>query len=145
MAAGALSQQEQALTELRARTSTLMTAASVTASFLGGQVLRQERLSVWIVLAFTAFGVSVVLCIYVLLPKDGLIFALDASEVYTALHDTRGDEGEVDRRLAYWLQSFREGNHSTVERLTNAFGLAGFALIAEVGFLAIGLVIGWSR
>jgi hypothetical protein len=126
---------------LRTRTGTLLTAASLIASFLGGQALAREGLSVWIVLALIAFGASVVLCIYVLLPKDGLIFALDAPETYGALYEVRDDEEEVDRRLAYWLQSFREENHPTVERLTSAFELAGFALLAEIGFLALGLAV----
>ncbi len=141
IAAQALSQQEQALTELRARTGTLLTAASLIASFLGGQALAREGLSVWIVLALVAFGVSVVLCIYVLLPKDGLIFALDGPETYGALYEIRNDEEEIDRRLAYWLQSFRKENHPTVERLTKAFELAGFALLAEIGLLAFGLAV----
>jgi hypothetical protein len=142
LAAQALSQQEQALVELRARTGTLLTAASLIASFLGGQALAREGLSAWIVLALIAFGISVVLCINVLLPKDGLIFALDAPEAYDALYGFRGDEGEIDRRLAYWLQSFREQNHPTVKRLTQVFELAGFALLAEILFLAIGLAVG---
>jgi hypothetical protein len=103
IAAQALSQQEQALTELRTRTGTLLTAAS----FLGGQALAREGLSVWIVLALVAFGVSVVLCIYVLLPKDGLIFALDAPETYGALYEVREDDEEIERRLAYWLRDSR--------------------------------------
>ena len=137
----ALGQQEQALTELRARTGTLLTAASLIASFLGGRALAKEGLSVWIVLALVAFGVSVTLCIYVLLPKEGLVFALDAPETYEALYGVRDDEEEVDRRLAYWLQSFREDNHPTIARLTNAFELAGFALLAEIGFLAAALAV----
>lgn len=141
IAAQALGQQEQALTELRGRTGTLLTAASLIALFLGGQALAREGLSVWIILALIAFGVSVVLCIYVLLPKDGLIFALDAPETYGALYEVREDDEEVDRRLAYWLQSFREENHPTAARLTNAFELAGFALLGEIGFLAIGLAV----
>lgn len=141
IAAQALSQQEQALTELRARTGTLLTAASLIASFLGGQALAREGLSVWIVLALVAFGVSVILCIYVLLPKDGLIFALDGPETYGALYGVRDDDEEVDRRLAYWLQSFREENHPTIERLTSAFELAGSALLVEIGFLAVGLAV----
>lgn len=141
IAAQALGQQEQALTELRTRTGTLLTAASLIASFLGGQALAREGLSLWIILALVAFGISVVLCIYVLLPKDGLIFALDAPETYGALYGVRDDEEELDRRLAYWLQSFREANHPTVQRLTRAFELAGFALLAEIGFLAVGLAV----
>jgi len=137
----ALGQQEHALTELRTRTGTLLTAASLIASFLGGQALARQGFSVWVVPALAAFGISVVLCIYVLLPKSGLIFALDAPETYSALYGIREDHEEVDRRLAYWLQSFREGNHPTVERLTKAFELAGFALLAEIAFLAVGLAV----
>jgi hypothetical protein len=141
IAAHALGQQEQALTELRTRTGTLLTAASLIASFLGGQALARQGLSLWIVLALAAFGVSVVLCIYVLLPKSGLIFALDAPGAYDALYVIRDDPDEVDRRLAYWLQAFREGNHPTVARLTKAFELAGFALLSEIAFLAVGLAV----
>jgi len=141
IAAQALHQQEEILTELRTRTGTLLTAASLIASFLGGQALAREGLSVWIILALIAFGASVILCIYVLLPKGGLIFALDAPATYNALYDAREDEQEIDRRLAYWLQSFREENHPTVERLTSAFEIAGFALLAEIAFLAVALAI----
>jgi hypothetical protein len=112
IAAQALGQQEQALTELRTRTGTLLTAASLIASFLGGQALARQGLSPWVVLALAAFGLSVVLCIYVLLPKSGLIFALDAPETYSALYVVREDPEEIDRRLAYWLQAFREENPS---------------------------------
>lgn len=141
IAAQALSQQEGTLTELRARTGTLLTAASLVASFLGGQALARDGLSIWVVAALTAFGMSVVLCIYVLLPKTGLIFALDAPKTYNALYNVREDEDEVDRRLAYWLQSVREENQPTVERLTGVFEIAGFALLAEIAFLAVGLAV----
>jgi hypothetical protein len=142
LALRALGQQEQALTELRARTGTLLTASSLIASFLGAQALDRNGLSVWVVLALAAFGLSVVLSIYVLLPKDGLIFALDAPETYEALYDLREDEEEFVRRLAYWLQSFRQGNHATVRRLTRAFEVAGVALLVEIGFLATALAVG---
>jgi hypothetical protein len=137
----ALSQQEQVLAELRARTGTLLTASSLIASFLGAQAIARDGLSVWIVLALVAFGISVILSIYVLLPKDGLIFALDAPETYEALFDVRGDEDEVNRRLAYWVQGFREQNQPTVVRLTTVFGIAGLALVVEIGLLAVGLAV----
>jgi len=141
IAAQALSQQEETLTELRARTGTLLTAASLVASFLGGQALTRHGLSIWVIAALVAFGVSVVLSIYVLLPKTGLIFALDAPKTYNALYGVREDEEEIDRRLAYWLQSVREENHPTVEQLTSTFEIAGFALLAEIAFLAVGLAV----
>jgi hypothetical protein len=109
---------------------------------LGPQAIARSGLNVWIVLALVAFGVSVVLSICVLLPKEGLIFALDAPETYEALYDVRDDEEEFARRLAYWVQGFREGNHPTVQRLTSTFKLAGMALLFEIGLLAAGLAVG---
>jgi hypothetical protein len=142
LALRALAQQEHALTELRARTGTLLTASSLIASFLGAQAISRNGLSVWIVLALVAFGWSVVFSIYVLLPKEDLIFALDAPETYEALYVLRDDEEEFTRRLVYWVQGFREGNHPTIERLTRAFELAGIVLLFEIGLLATGLAVG---
>jgi hypothetical protein len=139
LALRALAQQEQALTELRARTGTLLTAASLIGSFLGAQAISRHGLTVWIVLALVAFGASIVLCIYVLLPKEGLIFALDARETYTALYEVRDDHGEVERRLAYWIQTFRVRNHATVVELNTAYKYAGVALLVEIALLALGL------
>ena len=138
----ALAQQEHALTELRARTATLLTASSLIASFLGAQAIGRNGLNVWIVLALVAFGLSVVFCIYVLLPKEGLIFALDAPDTYEALYVVWDDEEEFTRRLVYWVQGFREGNHPTIERLIRPFEVAGIALLFEIGLLAAGLAVG---
>lgn len=142
IAVQALEQQEKDLTELRARTGVLLTAASLIASFLGGQVLARQGFSPWTVLALVAFGASVALCIYVLLPKGGLTFTLDGPEAYGALYEVRYDDGEVDRKLAYWLASFRVANDPVLRRLTKAFEVAGFALLTEVGLLALGLAVG---
>lgn len=141
LAVSALEQQERALTELRARTGSLLTVSSLLASFLGGQVLLRASLSIWLILALAAFSSSIILCIYVLLPKDNLVFALDGPNAYEALYEIRDDQKEIDRRLAYWLESFREANHSVIRKLRAAFELAGFALFAEIGFLASALML----
>jgi hypothetical protein len=141
LALRALAQQEHALTEIRSRTGTLLTASSLIASFLGAQAIARNGLNVWIVLALVAFGISVVLSIYVLLPKEGLIFALDAPETYEALYTARDDEAEFARRLAYWVQGFRESNHPTIQRLTRTFELASLALLVEIALLAAGLAV----
>jgi hypothetical protein len=86
--------------------------------------------------------VSVVLSLYVLLPKDRLIFALDAPRTYEALYGVRDDEEEFARRLAYWIQGFREAHQPTVQRLTRTFELASGALLVEIGLLAAGLAVG---
>jgi hypothetical protein len=142
LAAHALEQQERGLAELRVRTGTLLTASSFLTSFLGGQALVRDGFSIWVVSALIAFAALIVLCIYVLLPKDDLIFVLDGPTAYRALYGLREDESELDRSLAYWLEDFREANDPTVKRLTSAFEMAGFALLLEIVLLSVGFVIG---
>lgn len=112
LAADALRQQDKDLGDLRARTGTLLTAASLIATFLGGQALERVGLSVWIVLALAAFGLAITLCIYVLLPKDGLTFGVDARRVYAALYEVRGG---VRTRLT---RGWRIGCSSFEKRIT---------------------------
>ena len=142
LATNALEQQERVLTELRGRTGTLLTAASFVSSFLGGLALASDGFTMWTTSAVVAFGVLIVLCIYVLLPKDDLVFVLDGPTVYLVLHGVREDEDELDRRLAYWLEGFRQANDPTVRKLNGAFEMAGFALLIEIGVLSIGFLIG---
>jgi hypothetical protein len=141
IAVRALGQQEQALAELRARTGTLLTAASLIASFLGAEAIARNGLNDWVVLALLAFGVSVVLSIYLLLPNDSLVFALDAPETYEKLYDIRADDEEVQRSLIYWVQSFYATNSPTIRRLSRVFEVAGVSLVFEIGFLAAGLAV----
>ncbi len=142
LALRALADQEGALRDLRARTGTLLTAAALIASFLGGQAIARAQLDVLVVLGVLAFVACVVLCIYVLLPKEGLIFAIDGPQAYQALYAVREDEEEVHRWLTYWIQGFRSNNHATVKRLTQRFQLASLALLLEIVFLALALAVG---
>jgi hypothetical protein len=64
----ALTQQEAALEALRARSGTILTAASVIASFLGGQAIARNGLNAWVVMALSAFALVVLLSIYTLSP-----------------------------------------------------------------------------
>jgi hypothetical protein len=140
LAAKALAQQERELTELRARTGTLFTASSFITSFAGGRALSGGGLDVWVVLAVIAFGISLVLSIYVLLPKEELAFALEGAVVYEALYEVRDDEEEVDWGLASALEAARHANHPIVRRIMRAFETAGIALLAEILFLAVELL-----
>ncbi len=56
-----LTQQESSLNELRARTGTLIAAASLATSFLGGAAIARDGLDGWSVVALIAFVVSIVL------------------------------------------------------------------------------------
>jgi hypothetical protein len=142
LALRALADQESALKDLRARTGTVLTAASLIASFLGGQAIARVQLTVLVVLGLVAFASCIALCIYVLLPKEGLIFAIDGPQAYEALYALRDDEEEVHRWLTYWIQGFRSNNHAAVKHLTRIFSLAGLALLLEITFFALGLALG---
>jgi hypothetical protein len=130
-ALSALAEQESALRDLRARSGSLLTAAALTVSFLGAKAL-EEGLDVVAWLAIAAFAVTLLGTLYVLLPKDGLIFALDGPELYVQLWDIRDDEPEMHRTLAYWVSAFRAENKPSVDRLYLAFRVATAALILQV-------------
>ena len=79
----ALDLQERAVEQLRARTGILLAASSLTASFLGAQTIQHESgLSVLGGLALISLAASVLLCVYVLLPKQVFEFSLNAPQVY---------------------------------------------------------------
>ena len=130
-ALSALAEQESALRDLRARSGSLLTAAALTVSFLGAKAL-EEGLDVVAWLAIAAFAVTLLGTLYVLLPKDGVIFALDGPELYVQLWDIRHDEPEMHRTLAYWVSAFRAQNKPSVDRLYLAFRIATATLITQV-------------
>lgn len=69
----ALDLQERTIDQLRARTGILLAATSLTASFLGAQTVQHANgLGTLGGLALVALIVSIGLCTYVLLPKEGL-------------------------------------------------------------------------
>ena len=131
----ALDEQRASLDELRARTGPLMTAASVAASFLGAEAIAQHGLTVWVVLALAAFTGALLVSLAVLLPRDGLVFALDAAVLYEGLYGEPVDEAH--RRLAYWLQDYRSLNQDTIDDLTRWFRVSVGALVVEIVLLGL--------
>jgi hypothetical protein len=81
----ALTHQEALLDELRARTGTLLAASSLVASFLGARALDRDGISWVAILALTSFAASVFACVYVLLPKPKLIFAVRGTTLQPTL------------------------------------------------------------
>jgi uncharacterized membrane protein YjjB (DUF3815 family) len=73
LTAQALAEQERALSGLRMRAGTVIAAASIAGSFLGGQTGHQS-LDTWAILALIAFVVCLAAAIWVLVPHE-LVFA----------------------------------------------------------------------
>ena len=136
-----LSQQEGVLNELRARTGTLLAAAALVASFLGGTVINRDGFDVWTALALVSLVVSIGFATGVLLPRGKMIFSLRGSALYEQEASDEVLIAETYRRLAYWLEGFRDVNEPEIARLFRFYQLSVFALLAEVAFWCIQLAL----
>jgi hypothetical protein len=137
-----LGQQEAALNELRARTGTLIAAASIVASFLGGTAIAKHGLDAWGALALAAFVASMALAIWVLLPREHLIFSVHGSALFEdELRADVFDIGETHRRLAYWLDDFHAENETKVSPLFACYRWAIGLLLLEVLFWSLQLAL----
>jgi hypothetical protein len=134
----ALTQQEAALEALRARTGTVLTAASVIASFLGGQAITRNGLTHWVILALTAFGSVVLISLDALAPRR-LHFWIDTEAAYIALLPYQDDDRSIARALARLHHDVLELNDPMIARLQRRARLAGAALALEVLLFGVGL------
>jgi hypothetical protein len=133
----ALDKQEKVLEELRARTGILLAASSLAASLLGARAFGDLHPLSLIAVALGAFAGSLGASLYVLLPREGFVFALKGPALYEGLFEFRDDIDEVHRRLAYDLQRFWDANDELLRPVRNAFRLAAWALAAEVVALTL--------
>jgi hypothetical protein len=131
----ALDIQERGVEQLRARAGMLLAASSVTASFLGAQTIQHTgELGTLGALALISLAVSVLACVYVLLPKTGFVFSLNAATIYESLFPLSDDDQEMRRRLAYWLEGFWQANQDKVEPLGQYFFAAAVGLVLQFAF-----------
>ena len=126
-----LGQQESVVNELRARTGTLLAASSLVASFLGGRGIDEGAR--WLTAAaLIAFAVSVAASVYVLLPKDGLIFSVRGTVLFEREFADPGGLAETQRRLAYWLERYADGNQPTIDRMFWGYRVATVAVLLQI-------------
>jgi len=131
-----LDKQESLLEELRARTSVLLAASSLAASFLGQQAFKSPSPQGLAITALTAFVISIAACVFILLPKSNLVFAEAGAGLYEGLYAVRDNMPEVYRRLAYDLDLFWDSNDERIAGLTAAYTVAASALVVEILSLA---------
>jgi hypothetical protein len=131
----ALEVQERAVDQMRARTGTLLAVSSLSASFFGAETIQHAGgLGTLGALALVSLVASILLCIYVLLPKRGFVFSLSGPAVYEQLFPHAEDELEVRRRLTYWLEEFWQANEAKLEELGRFYFAAALALVAQLVF-----------
>jgi hypothetical protein len=136
-----LGQQERLLEELRARTGVLLTATAIVVSFLGGRALAASG-DAWLTLTGTVAAIaSIVLAVYVLLPKSGFTFALHGAAVYEHFRAERTPIRDVQRTLSYWLKSAWDENQNSIDRLIVFFRLACGLLVLAIGLWSLELAL----
>jgi hypothetical protein len=126
----ALDQQSTALSDLRTRTSTLVAAATLSASFLGAAAIGHGAPAGAVVLAMVAFLLTGALAGWVLWPAR-VSFAVDIDRMYDELAPSRKDPAIYLLRAGHGLRDVSRKNRKVIERRELVFSLALIALGTE--------------
>jgi hypothetical protein len=128
--------QSGVLDDLRGRTGILLTALSLTATFLGARALDLGGFSKWSWAAIAFFGVSALCCLWILRPGGKWTFTTSATYILREYVD--GSEpktlDEVHVALAEDNQKSRDENNDALDNLYLIFTIAIVALVLQVGF-----------
>jgi hypothetical protein len=141
LALRSLDQQERELSELRARTNTLIAASALIASFLGAAAIREHHgLSTLSVLALVVLAITGALSLIVLWPRE-LRFAFDARKTYAELYPSIDNFAEAQLRVAYSARDRYRANKRTIDWLEVAFQVAVLMLGVQTLLWAIAVAI----
>jgi hypothetical protein len=141
LALRSLDQQERELSELRARTNTVIAAAALIASFLGAAAISEHGgLSAWSVIALAVLALTGGLSLYVLWPRE-LSFAFDARRTYAELYGLLDNPAEAQLRVAYSARDRYRTNKSTIDTLELMFQGAVLTLGVQTVLWALALAI----
>lgn len=136
----ALSEQQSAIDNFRARAGLLFSVATIITSFFGSQVLRSAGLGPFSWLALASFGVLAAAFIGILSPRRWEV-AVDPREVISAyLEPDETDAVEaVHRGLALAMNASYSVNRRGLEKLVVLFQAANVLLVFEVALWTIAL------
>jgi hypothetical protein len=141
LALRSLDQQEREVSELRARTNTVIAAAALAASFLGSAAIREHGgLSVWSVLALVVLFITGGVSLYVLWPRQ-LSFAFDARATYAELYSLLDRVAEAQLRVAYAARDRYQLNKRTIDDLETGFQVAVVTLGVQTALWAVAIAV----
>lgn len=131
LTAGALAEQERALSGLRARAGTVLAAASIAGSFFGAKT-SHGSLGAWGVLAMASFALGIGSAIRVLLPHE-LVFAFHG-ETLLADGDHHGVSNvmEAYRTAGIWIEPHLGVNRDKIAGLSRWLSLSCALLAVEI-------------
>lgn len=136
----ALDQQSTALSDLRTRTSTLVAAATLSASFLDAAAIGHGAPAWAVAFAMAAFLLTGAFAGWVLWPAS-VLFALNADRVKDELLPYREDPVAYLLEAAHGLQNAYLENEKVIERREFIFGLALITLGAETLLWVLALAL----
>lgn len=141
VARAALNEQHESIRDLRARTGALLTATSVVVSFLGARALTADHLRGFAFAGLAVFVLSLVLCLYVLLPTRKIESLAKGSALLDLTLADPDPVTDAYRRLASTCDAIAVTNESHIERLGEVFTLASAAIVIEVLMWGLQLVL----
>ncbi len=141
VARAALDEQHVAVRDLRAHTGALLTATSVVVSFLGTRALSTPHLRVLAFFGLGAFVVSLVLCLYVLLPTAKIESLGQGGDLLDANLDAADRATDAYERLVNTYDDLWAANRPHIQRLGRVFRMACAAIVLEVVLWALQLAL----
>lgn len=135
-----LEQQDSDLSELRTRTSTLVAATTLSASFLGAAAISRNAPAWAVAPAIGSFIATGGLAGWVLWPAQ-VLFALDAREMHRTLFADRDAPSNLMLRAAFGLHEAYISNRAIIARRERVFRLALLALGTQTLLWALALML----
>lgn len=136
MTAGALAEQERALSALRARAGTVLAAASIASSFYGAKA-SHGSVGTLGVLAMLFFVLCVASAIWILLPH-AFVFAFRGEQLLAA--GDRPDVTATYRAAGVWIEPHLEANLSKIASLSDCLAASCVLLVAEIALWTLSLI-----
>jgi hypothetical protein len=133
-----LSEQERAVSNLRASAGTILGAASIAASLVAARV-SSGSLAVWALLATISYALCFASAIWVVLPRE-LVLSFGGAELMAEVdNDEAADVVEGYRAANGWIEPYLERNSRTIDQLADCLTISCLTLAIEVLSCTIGL------
>ena len=132
----ALDEQERAVADIRSRAGTLVSAAAIATSFLGGPSLARGALGVAGWIAIAAFVSVSIATLVILWPRHQLEFSLRPARIIAVYLERdgapRNPASSIERDLALHMDSSADQNRRQLKTLEDAFRVATLMLTTEI-------------